>query len=227
MGALGESVQGARGRQQVAAKILELLAGGSVQGHIAMQEVTLEAGAPALVPVRYRRGRAQPAHELARTGGGGDQLLDGGDGVAGQQGHLCGHRIGRAGVLLRQAPDRRSRRVTPAWICSRMVAISSSGGAGKGWKTGRAPGTGRWMTPSSTIEWKCTLAFTADPNRWMTVMAPPWASAMPSRAAPRRSPANTRRMKTAKHGGGQPGVRSELEGERGARAPFGGRARRG
>src|SRR5262245_52886930 len=56
-------------------------------------------------------------------------------------------------------PHRLRRRVTRTWICSRMWAISSLVGAGKGLRTGAAPGAGGLKTPSSTREWKCTLAF--------------------------------------------------------------------
>ena len=41
------------------------------------------------------------------------------------------------------------------------------------------------------------MAFKADPNRWMAVMAPHWASAMPARTAARRSPANRAKLTEA------------------------------
>jgi hypothetical protein len=45
-----------------------------------------------------RRGRAQPPHRLAGPRAGGNSLLDRRGGVAGQQRHLLGHRIGGARV---------------------------------------------------------------------------------------------------------------------------------
>src|SRR5262245_44004507 len=44
--------------------------------------------------------------------------------------------------------------------------------------------------------WKWTLTLSAEPNRWMAVMAPHWPARIPSRAA-RRSPAKTLRMNTS------------------------------
>src|SRR5262249_20026821 len=55
--------------------------------------------------VGARGGGAQPAHGLAGGGAGGDQLLDRGSGVGGQQRHLLGHRIGGAGVLGQASAD--------------------------------------------------------------------------------------------------------------------------
>ena len=74
----------ARGRaQQVAAQVLELLAGARGQGDVGVEREPRQAGAPELDPVPHRGGGAQPAHRMARAGAAGDQLLDRSGGVAG------------------------------------------------------------------------------------------------------------------------------------------------
>ncbi len=103
VGALGEAVQGQRGPQEVAAEVLELLSGLSGEGHIGVEGETLQVGAAGLVRVNDGGGGAKPADGLAGPGPGGDEELEGGGGVAGQQGELLGHGIGGAGIL-GQAP---------------------------------------------------------------------------------------------------------------------------
>ena len=51
-------------------------------------------------------------------------------------------------------------------------------------------------------------------TRWMAVMAPAGPSAMPARAAARRSPANSARMNTAQHRAAQPWVKGQLIAQR-------------
>jgi hypothetical protein len=99
IGALGESVQGQRGPQEVATEVLELLPGSGVEGHIGVQREPRQTRAPKLFIVPHRGGGAKPPHGVAGARTGGDELLNGGDGVSGQKRHLLGHRIGRAGLL--------------------------------------------------------------------------------------------------------------------------------
>jgi hypothetical protein len=83
--------------------MFELLPGPGVEGHIGVQGEALQAGAPGPGGVDHRGGRAKTAHGMAGPRTGGDELLDRGSGVAGQQRHLLSYGIGRVGVV-RQAP---------------------------------------------------------------------------------------------------------------------------
>jgi hypothetical protein len=65
IGALGESVQGQRGPQQVATEVLELLPGSGLEGHIGVPREALQPRAPQLLPVYHRGGGAQPPHGMA------------------------------------------------------------------------------------------------------------------------------------------------------------------
>jgi len=102
-GAVGEAVQGQGGRQEVAAEMLELLAGVSGEGDIGVEGEALQVGAAGRGGVHDGGRGAEAADGLAGPGAGGDEELDGGGGVAGQQRQLLGHGIGGAG-LLGQAP---------------------------------------------------------------------------------------------------------------------------
>src|SRR5262245_58481533 len=82
--ALGESVQGQRGPQEVATEVLELLPGSRVEGDIGVERESLQTRATKLFTVHHRGGGAQLAHGPARAGAGGDHLLDRGRGKAGQ-----------------------------------------------------------------------------------------------------------------------------------------------
>jgi hypothetical protein len=78
------------------------------QGDVVQGE-PLPAAAAEVGLIDHRSGGAQPARGLARAGAGGDHFL-GGRGVAGQQRHLRGHRIGGAGRLGQaSAPTQQAR----------------------------------------------------------------------------------------------------------------------
>jgi hypothetical protein len=83
IGALGESVQGQRGPQEVATEVLELLSGSRVEGHIGVQRESLQTRATKFFTVHHRGGGAKPAHGVTGARTGGDELLNGGGGVRG------------------------------------------------------------------------------------------------------------------------------------------------
>ena len=90
---------------------------------------TLQARAPRFVAVHHRGRRAQPAHRMAGPRPRRHPLLDGGGGIAGQERHLLGHRIARAG-LLRQASAAAQQLLHARVDRSKIVPISSSVGGG-------------------------------------------------------------------------------------------------
>ena len=68
--------------------MLEGFSGVSGEGDIGVKREALQARTPRFLLIHDGRGRAQQAHGMTGARTAGDKLLDGGGGIAGQQGHL-------------------------------------------------------------------------------------------------------------------------------------------
>jgi hypothetical protein len=103
LGTFGQPLECQGWAQEVAAQVLQLVAGVRGDGDIGMKGEALQARKPRFLFVGDGGRRAQPADRVTGPRTAGDPLLDGGGGITSQEPELLGHGIGGTGVF-GQAP---------------------------------------------------------------------------------------------------------------------------
>lgn len=142
--------------QEVAAQVLELVAGGRGDGDIGMEGEALQARTARLVFVDDGGRRAQPADRVTGPRTAGDSLLDGGGGITSQERELLSHGIGGSGIF-GQAPAAAQEAQQAVVDLLEQFGDVLVRRRGQRMKHRCRGGQGRVKTPSSTRECRWTL----------------------------------------------------------------------